>query len=63
MPLSVDRRMASNVGEEQNNPPLAQLVEQLPLKEMVVSSNLTGRTGKLLCLYCTKLEPISKIGE
>ena len=26
------------------NPPIAQLVEQLPLKEMVVGSNPTGRT-------------------
>ena len=26
------------------NPPVAQLVEQLPLKEMVVGSNPTGRT-------------------
>jgi hypothetical protein len=29
-----------------HNPPVAQLVEQLPLKEMVVGSNPTERTIK-----------------
>jgi hypothetical protein len=34
--------------------PLAQLVEQLPLKEMVVGSNPTGRTK--LYLFCAGRE-------
>ena len=39
-------------------PPIAQLVEQLPFKEMVVGSTPTGRTHNILYLGTDGLDPL-----
>ena len=36
------------LNQSKHNPPIAQLVEQIPLKDKVVGSIPTGRTGNLI---------------